>query len=265
MIKANDKDAKDAYFQGKAVYYAYFRGKKIWEHNHTWNSGSCSKCGKVCNHEYSGGSGTATTGACNICGMTHTHVYETGQCTICNYFHYPHTYNTDVGNGVCITCGKECTHGYNNITYLLALCANKDGICTDCGYKHTHTWDTLIGHCSVCNYYCDHEDGSSSNTCSICGILKATRLILLPATDNKAYTVKLNGTQYNVTSSNVIATAQTGENTFQIVESNTGWRFNGRTCKISKVSETGSMGSVDNPFTITLAQNETVTFKPSIA
>ena len=45
MIKANNKNALGAYFRNAKIQAAYFRGKKIWEHEHTWNNNTCVGCG----------------------------------------------------------------------------------------------------------------------------------------------------------------------------------------------------------------------------
>lgn len=84
MIKANSKDAHGAFYRGNRIAAAYFRGKKIWEHTHAWNSGTCSTCGKTCSHNW--GSLTASGGTCSICGMTHTHTWNSNAyCSICGY------------------------------------------------------------------------------------------------------------------------------------------------------------------------------------
>lgn len=45
MIKANNKNALGAYFRNVKIQAAYFRGQKIWEHEHTWNNNTCVGCG----------------------------------------------------------------------------------------------------------------------------------------------------------------------------------------------------------------------------
>lgn len=83
MIKANNKDALAAIYQGSRIIAAYFQGSKIWEHTHAWSSGICSTCGKACTHSWSN---TASGGTCSICGLTHTHSYDSdGYCTVCGY------------------------------------------------------------------------------------------------------------------------------------------------------------------------------------
>ncbi len=201
MIKANDKDAKNAFFQSKAVNCAYFRGRQIWKHNHIWQ------------------------------------------------------------NSICSICGEECTHGYDSTASdpYLSKSTNEDGICSDCGHQHIHEWDTLIGRCNKCHFCCMHNDGSTAETCAICGIVKATRIILLPATGNTAYTIEINGTQYNVTSENVIVTAQEGNNLFQFIPE-AAFAIKGR--HILNILSTGT-GGKPKLCQVSISKNMTITLKPS--
>lgn len=80
MIRVNGVTPAMIRCKGRNLKSIRFRGAKIWEHNHAWNDGTCSTCGKVCSHAWN-------DGMCIVC-------YK-----MCNH---P---TTDL-NGTCTTCGQ---------------------------------------------------------------------------------------------------------------------------------------------------------------
>jgi len=124
--------------------------------SHTWQSGVCTICGKVCNHTF--GAWTTVTAAtcgaegleartCSICGLQETQIIEP-------------TGNHTFGAWTTVTAPTCTAQGTNKRT------------CTVCGAEETAPVDAL-GHkwvngvCSRCGLKCEHNfvDG----TCTTCG------------------------------------------------------------------------------------------------
>lgn len=80
-------------------------------------------------------------------------------------------------DGVCNSCGYECTHWSTDIVYRIVegddTYHEYAEICTYCG----HVWDsnlrqhnyTADGVCGLCLYNCVHPSYTESGTCTVCG------------------------------------------------------------------------------------------------
>lgn len=64
MIKVNGNGAAAAFYRGANVLSLYFRGAKVWEHNHSWIGGTCKLCYEECNHP-----SVDSNGICTTCGQ----------------------------------------------------------------------------------------------------------------------------------------------------------------------------------------------------
>ena len=92
MIRANGITPAMIRYKGQNLKSICFRGMKIWEHNHAWNDGTCSICGKVCAHVWN-------DGTCSICGKVCAHE------------------NRETGTFFCPDCGKDW-YSILNIFYI---------------------------------------------------------------------------------------------------------------------------------------------------
>ena len=104
---------------------------------HEFADNTCTKCGLVCQHEYSGVNG----GICILCGTECMHNYSEGTCNV-----------------VCTLCGNRQGHDYEEIVSTDHICTEgtiTTTTCRRCGYSYTeitpakgHSYEN--GACTVC-------------------------------------------------------------------------------------------------------------------
>lgn len=104
---------------------------------HEFADNTCTKCGLVCQHEYSGVNG----GICTKCGTECMHNYSEGTCNV-----------------VCTLCGNRQGHDYEEIVSTDHICTEgtiTTTTCRRCGYSYTeitpakgHSYEN--GACTVC-------------------------------------------------------------------------------------------------------------------
>lgn len=105
---------------------------------HEFTDNTCTKCGLVCQHEYSK---VFPNGICTKCGT---------ECT--------HNYSEDTCDAVCTLCGKWQGHNYEEIVSTDRICTEgtvTTTACRRCGYSYTeitpakgHSYEN--GACTVC-------------------------------------------------------------------------------------------------------------------
>jgi hypothetical protein len=106
---------------------------------HEFADNTCTKCGLVCQHEYSD---VFPNGICTKCGT---------ECT--------HNYSDDTCDAVCTLCGKLQGHNYEEIVSTDRICTEgtvTTTTCRRCGYSYTETTPAK-GH--------SYENGA----CTVCG------------------------------------------------------------------------------------------------
>lgn len=114
MIRVNGVTPAMIRCKGRNLKSIRFRGAKIWEHNHAWNNGTCSTCGKVCSHAWN-------DGTCTICGKVCTHENrETGtfECPDCGKDWYPVLNISYIGCGETPKITLQKVNSDNRKTYF---------------------------------------------------------------------------------------------------------------------------------------------------
>ncbi len=141
---------------------------------HSWTSGVCTICKKVCSH--SGGTATCTAIAiCETCGLGYgelnsenhsgeevwtknesKHSKEWNCCHESIVAEEDHEWN----DGVCTECNYVCEHNWI------------DGTCDYCEKNCEHDWEN--GVCKICEKVCAHSGGTATCTaiaiCETCGL-----------------------------------------------------------------------------------------------
>lgn len=115
---------------------------------HVWNDTTCTKCGTTHEHDTKG-----ADGGCSICGTPCAHVWDDTTCIKCGTIH---EHDTDGNNGSCSICGTPCDHAWN------------DTVCTKCGTTHEHNALGDNGNCTICGKACEHV--WNGTTCTKCGV-----------------------------------------------------------------------------------------------
>jgi len=134
-------------------------GRVVYAEKHTYDreTGKCTDCQYICDHEYE-------IGECKVCGFKCKHRYNSqGLCSLCEVS-CNHSYNS---YGVCKLCGTRASNLCKHVNWQWEQSKEKHRKeCKECGEKLTteenHQYDDSSSICQICEYECKHTNSRIS-------------------------------------------------------------------------------------------------------